>query len=259
MYLRLCCPCDINKASWLTLPNLTSDSSCWALQPAGLMQQRVARLWLCLENSVDGTNWTIIYLFIYLLDHTYLSHFSLSGETVSDVPGVFICEECSCPALMGSRVLRVEQGAVIAEPPSAPIKAPTDEHLLFKSGTWLKAHTQGSSSLCSCQTSIWCFILTLWSLCPVLQVQERRCRYIAGCVLSEGTLPDVDHMRRFEALGFKVFRFPKITHALSTSLPSSRCASSSLGPSRVYSELDAYIQVSHSLSDCFTPGSDAAP
>lgn len=67
------------------------------------------------------TNWTIP---LYLLQEPSAQ---LSGEKVLDVPGVFIRKEC-LPFLlfflMGTRVFRMEEGAIIAVLPNGPIRAP---------------------------------------------------------------------------------------------------------------------------------------
>lgn len=76
------------------------------------------------------TNCTIpAYIYYMSLQQSSAPH---SGEKVSDVPGVFICKESVSlfffVFLMGTRVLRMEEWAVIAALPSGPISAQINEN-----------------------------------------------------------------------------------------------------------------------------------
>ncbi|KAM6980740.1 testis-expressed protein 264 [Aplochiton taeniatus] len=70
-----------------------------------------------------------------------------------------------------------------------------------------------------------------------------QCRYAVGSILSEGEeQPDEDLQKLYEKFGFKVFSMPEVTHAVTTSFPSTTPLSHLLGPFRVWPELSAYIQ-----------------
>lgn len=88
---------------------------------------------VCMKRSIDR--------FMNKLDHSSLfipAYRNLqwcsaqhSGNKVSDVPGVFIVKRVSLffHFLMGKRVLRMEEAAIIALLPKAPIRAQTDERI----------------------------------------------------------------------------------------------------------------------------------
>lgn len=70
-----------------------------------------------------------------------------------------------------------------------------------------------------------------------------KCRYIVGSVLSEGEeKPDEEIQKLYEKFGFKVFSLPEVSHAVTSSFPSTTPLSHVLGPYRVYPRLSSYIQ-----------------
>ncbi|XP_049590748.1 testis-expressed protein 264 [Syngnathus scovelli] len=69
------------------------------------------------------------------------------------------------------------------------------------------------------------------------------CRYIIGSILSEGEeKPDEDLQKLYEKFGFKMFSVPEVSHAVTTSFPSTTSLSYILAPFRVYPRLKAYIE-----------------
>ncbi|XP_076003323.1 testis-expressed protein 264 [Genypterus blacodes] len=75
------------------------------------------------------------------------------------------------------------------------------------------------------------------------QRPAEECRYIVGSVLSEGEeKPDEELLKLYETFGFKVFSLPEVSHAVTTSFPSTTSLSYIMGPYRVYPNLSAYIE-----------------
>ncbi|KAM3877831.1 testis-expressed protein 264 [Diretmus argenteus] len=75
------------------------------------------------------------------------------------------------------------------------------------------------------------------------QRPAEKCRYVVGSVLSEGEdKPDEELQKLYEKFGFKVFSLPEVTHAVTTSFPSTTPLSHVLGPYRVYPKLSSYIE-----------------
>lgn len=102
---------------------------------------------------------------------------------------------------------------------------------------------------------VWCvsiidgfFALTF--LLGPFQVADKLCRYVVGCILSEGeNEADEGLLKRYETSGFQVFSFPEVTHVVTTSFPHRTFLSALLGIRRVYPRLARYIKVlSPSLS-----------
>lgn len=76
------------------------------------------------------------------------------------------------------------------------------------------------------------------------QRPPEQCRYIVGSVLCEGEeKPDEELLKLYEEFGFKVFSLPEVSHAVTTSFPSTTLLSHIMGPYRVYPNLSAYIEV----------------
>ena len=67
---------------------------------------------------------------------------------------------------------------------------------------------------------------------------------MVGSVLSEGEeAPDPELQKLYEQHGFRVFSLPEVTHAVTSSFPSTTPLSHILGPYRVYPALSSYIEV----------------
>ncbi|XP_036387648.1 testis-expressed protein 264-like [Megalops cyprinoides] len=70
-----------------------------------------------------------------------------------------------------------------------------------------------------------------------------KCRCAVGSILSEGDeQPDEELVRLYEKFGFKVFSFPEVTHAVTTSFPNRTPISFLLGMYRVYPQLWRYVK-----------------
>lgn len=70
-----------------------------------------------------------------------------------------------------------------------------------------------------------------------------KCRYIVGSILSEGQeKPDEEVQKLFEKFGFKLFSLPEVSHAVTTTFPSTSALSHVIGPYRVYPRLGAYVK-----------------
>ncbi|KAG7283248.1 hypothetical protein CRUP_004990, partial [Coryphaenoides rupestris] len=75
------------------------------------------------------------------------------------------------------------------------------------------------------------------------QRPAEQCRYVVGSILSEGEeAPDAELRELYEKHGFRVFSLPEVTHAVTSSFPSTTPLSHVLGPYRVYPELSSYIE-----------------
>ncbi|XP_029947416.1 testis-expressed protein 264 isoform X2 [Salarias fasciatus] len=75
------------------------------------------------------------------------------------------------------------------------------------------------------------------------QRPPEKCRYIVGSVLCEGEeKPDEELQKMYEKYGFKLFSLPEVSHAVTTSFPSTTPLSYVLGPYRVYPSLTSYIE-----------------
>ncbi|XP_072238326.1 testis-expressed protein 264 [Leuresthes tenuis] len=75
------------------------------------------------------------------------------------------------------------------------------------------------------------------------QRPSEKCRYVVGSVLCEGDeKPDDELLKLYEKFGFKVFSLPEVSHAVTTSFPSTTHLSHVLGPYRVYPRLTSYIE-----------------
>lgn len=75
------------------------------------------------------------------------------------------------------------------------------------------------------------------------KVPGPQCRYAVGSILSEGeNEADEELLKRYEALGFNVFSFPEVTHAVTTSFPNRTLFSILLAVRRVYPQLGNYIK-----------------
>ncbi|CAL8338887.1 unnamed protein product [Merluccius merluccius] len=75
------------------------------------------------------------------------------------------------------------------------------------------------------------------------QRPAEQCRYAVGSVLSEGEqAPDPELQKLYEKHGFTVFSLPEVTHAVTSSFPSTTPLSHILGPYRVYPQLSSYIE-----------------
>ncbi|CAL8335439.1 unnamed protein product [Lota lota] len=75
------------------------------------------------------------------------------------------------------------------------------------------------------------------------QRPAEQCRYVVGSILSEGEqAPDLELQKLYEKHGFRVFSLPEVTHAVTSSFPSTTPLSHILGPYRVYPELSSYIE-----------------
>ncbi|KAM8913896.1 testis-expressed protein 264 [Spinachia spinachia] len=75
------------------------------------------------------------------------------------------------------------------------------------------------------------------------QRPAEKCRYVVGSVLSEGDeKPDEELQKMYEKFGFKVFSLPEVSHAVTTSFPSTTPLSHVVGPYRVFPRLSSYIE-----------------
>ncbi|CAN9511697.1 unnamed protein product [Ophioblennius macclurei] len=75
------------------------------------------------------------------------------------------------------------------------------------------------------------------------QRPPEKCRSIVGSVLCEGEeKPDEELQKMYEKYGFKLFSLPEVSHAVTTSFPSTTPLSYVLGPYRVYPSLASYIE-----------------
>ncbi|XP_042263397.1 testis-expressed protein 264 homolog [Thunnus albacares] len=75
------------------------------------------------------------------------------------------------------------------------------------------------------------------------QRPSEKCRYVVGSILCEGEeKPDEELQKLYEKFGFKVFSLPEVSHAVTTSFPSTTPLSHILGPYRVYPRLASYIE-----------------
>ncbi|XP_078596181.1 testis-expressed protein 264-like [Branchiostoma floridae x Branchiostoma japonicum] len=78
------------------------------------------------------------------------------------------------------------------------------------------------------------------------QVEAEQCRYIVGCIISEGReAPDKELMDKMAAEGYTSFRFPAVTHAVKTQFPFANHVSILIATGRVYPCLAAYIKEHH--------------
>ncbi|XP_068171294.1 testis-expressed protein 264 [Antennarius striatus] len=70
-----------------------------------------------------------------------------------------------------------------------------------------------------------------------------KCRYAVGNILCEGEeKPDEELQTLYEKFGFKLFSLPEVSHAVTTTFPSTTFLSNLLGPYRVYPQLGSYIE-----------------
>lgn len=75
------------------------------------------------------------------------------------------------------------------------------------------------------------------------EVPEPQCRYVVGSILSEGEKEaNKELLMRYKTSGFKIFSFPEVTHAVTTSFPFRTFFSVLLGVRRVYPRLSHYIK-----------------
>ncbi|XP_029908095.1 testis-expressed protein 264 [Myripristis murdjan] len=75
------------------------------------------------------------------------------------------------------------------------------------------------------------------------QTPPEKCRYVVGSVLSEGEeKPDEELQKLYEKFGFKLFSLPEVTHAVTTTFPSTTPLSYVLAPYRVYPKISSYIE-----------------
>ncbi|XP_019619491.1 PREDICTED: testis-expressed sequence 264 protein-like [Branchiostoma belcheri] len=78
------------------------------------------------------------------------------------------------------------------------------------------------------------------------QVEAEECRYIVGCIVSEGKeAADKGLMDQMKAEGYRSFRFPAVTHAVKTEFPFANHVSILIATTRVYPQLAAYIKEHH--------------
>lgn len=96
-----------------------------------------------------------------------------------------------------------------------------------------------------CQSLIFLLHLSPLPASPSLhQRPAEQCRYAVGSILCEGDeAPDAELQELYEKHGFRVFTLPEVTHAVTSSFPSTTPLSHVLGPYRVYPELSSYIEV----------------
>ncbi|KAH1168504.1 hypothetical protein KIL84_003987, partial [Mauremys mutica] len=74
-------------------------------------------------------------------------------------------------------------------------------------------------------------------------VPPEKCRYIVGCILSEGEeKPSEDLIRLFQKFGFKIFSFPAPSHVVMATFPFTTPFSIQLAVNRVHPALDTYIK-----------------
>ncbi|XP_074861840.1 testis-expressed protein 264 [Carettochelys insculpta] len=74
-------------------------------------------------------------------------------------------------------------------------------------------------------------------------VPPEKCRYAAGCILSEGEAkPSEDLVRYFRKYGFKIISFPAPSHVVMATFPFTTPFSIQLAVNRVHPALDAYIK-----------------
>ncbi|KAJ3603047.1 hypothetical protein NHX12_030791, partial [Muraenolepis orangiensis] len=70
-----------------------------------------------------------------------------------------------------------------------------------------------------------------------------QCRYAVGSILSEGEQdPDPQVQKLYETHGFRVFSLPEVSHAVTSSFPSTTFLSYIVAPYRVYPQLSSYIE-----------------
>ncbi|XP_077678803.1 testis-expressed protein 264 isoform X2 [Eretmochelys imbricata] len=75
------------------------------------------------------------------------------------------------------------------------------------------------------------------------KVPPEKCRYIVGCILSEGEeKPSEELIRLFQKFGFKIFSFPAPSHVVMTTFPFTTPFSIQLAVIRVHPALDTYIK-----------------
>lgn len=71
-----------------------------------------------------------------------------------------------------------------------------------------------------------------------------KCRYAVGSVLCEGEeKPDEELRNMYEKFGFKVFSFPEVSHAVTTTFPRTTLLSNVVAPYKVYPKLGSYVEV----------------
>nr|XP_006122329.1 testis-expressed protein 264 isoform X1 [Pelodiscus sinensis]XP_006122330.1 testis-expressed protein 264 isoform X1 [Pelodiscus sinensis]XP_014428712.1 testis-expressed protein 264 isoform X1 [Pelodiscus sinensis]XP_025040034.1 testis-expressed protein 264 isoform X2 [Pelodiscus sinensis] len=74
-------------------------------------------------------------------------------------------------------------------------------------------------------------------------VLPEKCRYLAGCILSEGDeKPSEDLVRYFRKYGFKIISFPAPSHVVMATFPFTTPFSIQLAVNRVHPALDTYIK-----------------
>ncbi|EMP33886.1 hypothetical protein UY3_08970 [Chelonia mydas] len=74
-------------------------------------------------------------------------------------------------------------------------------------------------------------------------VPPEKCRYIVGCILSEGEeKPSEELIRLFQKFGFKIFSFPAPSHVVMATFPFTTPFSIQLAVIRVHPALDTYIK-----------------
>ncbi|XP_030426530.1 testis-expressed protein 264 isoform X1 [Gopherus evgoodei] len=74
-------------------------------------------------------------------------------------------------------------------------------------------------------------------------VPPEKCRYIVGCILSEGEeKPSEELIRLFQKFGFKIFSFPAPSHVVMATFPFTTPFSIQLAVNRVHPALDTYIK-----------------
>jgi len=81
-------------------------------------------------------------------------------------------------------------------------------------------------------------------------VPAEKLRWAVGSILAEGNeTPDAELVKLFEGHGFKLFNFPAVAQAVSTTFPYNTFLSIYIAVFRVYSALGKYMEVSFYI--CF--------